>query len=168
MKLRIIIPVIFSALFLTTSASAQTPTATPGPAQLQPIQFPTVNAPTLIPSVTPPAIVATDVLPLSHIYNQLATTEANLRTLPEDIRQPNGFAALPNERNYVVFSYAKWLFSANIASEVFGPFDTIIIHMSVLIGIVLFLAAIYLVIFLVRFALRFIVWLISQVLKLIP
>jgi hypothetical protein len=152
--MRVKLIVLIFVLALAGSVSAQTATSTPPP--------------TLI--VVTANIQLT--LPRSDMYRSVATAAANVNRLPEQIKGSgtSGNNIVPSTSGAgQLFSYTKWLISANSAQELLGatlaPFG---INIGILLLLVVALTGVY---FLVNFAvliIKAIIWVINQVLKLIP
>lgn len=145
-------------------------TATPPPKPTkyinQPI-FPEIASPTPIATATPLNLMGTAQVPSDQIYNYLATAQANVVQAPEDLRNP-GVPVVPAEDGSEIFGYVKWITSANVGAEVFGPFGVIPSHIGALILLLVVLVSVYLLVYLIGFILRFVNWLISRILDIIP
>ncbi len=140
-------------LIIAGSVSAQTATPTPSP--------------TFPPTPTVDIVIT---VPRSDMYRSMATAAAQVNQLPEQIRAagPNG-SALPNADAGPLFGYAKWLFSGNTAQELLGrTLAPIGLNLFVVFVLVATLTAIYFLINFIVLILKAIVWIINQILKLIP
>ena len=129
--------------------------------------FEPVPSPTPIATATPLNLQATAQLPTDLVYTYLATTEGNLQSAPVDLRNP-GVPVVPTQTGAEFFGYVKWITSANVGEEVFGPFGLIPNHIGALMLLMIVLVSVYLLIYLVSFILRFVNWLVSKALDLIP
>lgn len=135
--------------------------------QLTPIPFEPIPSPTPIPTSTP-IPVTTPQLPTENLINGLATAENNLNQVPENLTNPSGQPLLPANNGATVFSYARWLFSAPVGRELFGPFALIFDSIAAVLTVLIVLALIYVAIQVAVLLVRFIVWIVTNVLKLIP
>lgn len=137
---------------------------------MQPIPtLPSVPVPTAIPTSTPMATMSADDIPRNAIYTFLATAAANVNSLPDDISAPGGAVVLPNVDARQVFAYGKWLFSINTVQELLGiTFSPVGLHLFAIFTLIVILASIYLVVNLVVLLIKGIVWIVQQVLRVVP
>lgn len=124
--------------------------------------IPPLASPTPIATVEPFNMQATIAVPESEVYNYLATANANIQSVPDDLSSP-GVAVLPSENGNELYGYAKWIVSGAAAGEVFGPFGLVITHVGAIMTLVIFLAIVYVIIFLVTLIIRFVSWIIRKV-----
>lgn len=108
----------------------------------------------------------------SDLYRAMATAAFNVNEMPEQIRAngQNGQSVLPSMDGAAqLFGYAKWLFSANTAQELLGrtlaPLGEMLFR--ILVSAVA-LVAVYIVIRLVSLIIKAVIWVINQLLKLVP
>lgn len=137
---------------------------------IDPIPITPIFSPTPYPTMTPGAptpFLSTPVMPPSGgLIDFLATAERGLQDGENQMATAN--AALPTQNSRLFIGYAKWIVSPTTAQEVFGPFAPIIAVIGTVIVILLVLALVYLFITIAVLIIRFIIWIITQVLKLIP
>lgn len=124
--------------------------------------FEPLASPTPIATVEPVNLGGTLEVPESEVYNYLATANANVQSVPQDLSDP-GIAVLPAENGGELFGYAKWVTSGAAAAEVFGPFSLIVTHLGAAITLVIFLAIVYVAIFLATLIIRFVTWIIRKI-----
>jgi hypothetical protein len=168
MNLKLLIA--FCCLMLAVPVLAQTNTPTPSPTPTPGFALPSfgsIPSPTPVATSNPVVIEATIEIQSGPIYNYLATVEHNLSAAPADITNP-GLPVVPSETGIQLFGYIKWLISSGTGDQLLGPFGSMTPHFAAYITLVVFLATIYFLVFVVRFLLRFVVWVITQILKLIP
>lgn len=137
---------------------------------MQPIPtMPLVPVPTAIPTSTPVATMDADDIPRNAIYTFLATAAANVNSLPDDVSAPDGAVVLPDTDGRQVFAYAKWLFSGATAQELLGiTFSPVAIHLFAGLTLIVILVSIYLVVNLVVLLIKGVIWIVQQVLRVVP
>lgn len=148
-----------------------TPTLTPSPTTVPAMPVPTfdlIASPTPVSTNAAATLEPSSGLPLNEVYNYLATAYVTLHQAPEDVTAPGGVSILPDVQLGTLFGFVKWLFSPPTADALLGPFSGLMIHFVAYFLAVLFLTNIYLIVFVVRFLIRFVVWIYTQVTKLIP
>lgn len=126
-----------------------------------------IPSPTPIATATPMNLQGTVNAPTDLVYNYLATTESSLNEVPTDLRNP-GMPVVPAEDGSELFGYIKWITSANIGDEVFGPFGVIPAHIGALLLMMIVLVSVYLIVHFIGYILRFVNWLIGKILDIIP
>ncbi len=106
-------------------------------------------------------------LPDFEMLEDLLEVDIDLAGIDGSLLAPNGSPLLPGETGAVVFSYAKWLMSANAANSIFGPFAPVISHLSIYIAARMALFAVYVVIYAAVYIIRWIVWIFKLVMQII-
>ena len=108
----------------------------------------------------------------SDFYKNMATAAAIVNRLPEQIQKagPNGqtlaeaFAGASQ-----VFGYIKWLFSPNSAQELLGrSLAPIGINVLVIFTMIVAMVAIYIGLNMAIYIVKLAIWLLNQILKLLP
>jgi len=148
MKLVIIVCLI---LLIAVPAAAQTdiPPTTAGVGEIKPTSTP-IN------------------LPIDPVNEMLATADGSLQGLPDDLSRPGGSTSIiPPDQGSLVYGYAKWLLSPNIANEVFGPFSGFVEHASIYVGMMLAMGGVYAAVYAIMYAIRWAEWLFNTILKIL-
>lgn len=126
-------------------------------------------AQTATPTPAPPQLLITATVPRSEMYQALATANANIQQMPQQIRDANGQRLVNTDNAQFVFGYAKWLFSTNTAYELLGQtFAPFGINLFLLLTITIILTSIYFLVWFVILILKAITWIVNQILKIIP
>src|SRR5688572_17525776 len=122
------------------------------------------------PTITPtPNVTLVLTIPRSDMYASMATAAANVNQLPDEIRRPGGQSLIPSPDVSQLFAWAKWLFSANTAQELLGEtLAPIGITLFIVMNFVVILTAIYFLINLIVLIIKGVIWIINQILKIIP
>jgi hypothetical protein len=103
-----------------------------------------VAAPLLAQETPTPLPTATAFpLPEAEMYQQLATQNALIATLPADIQRPAGANVVPQVTDYRFVAYARWLLSPAAADEWAGPFAATFSHIGVGMYMVFTLMVVY-------------------------
>jgi hypothetical protein len=106
------------------------------------------------------------------IYRNMATAAAIVQDLPEQIKNsgPNGQSladAMAGASQ--VFGYIKWLLSPNSAQELLGrSLAPVGINIMIILTMVIALTTIYIAINMAVYILKMAIWVVNQILKLIP
>lgn len=133
-------------------------------------------AQTATPTPTPTQIAITAniqlTLPRSDMYRSVATAAAQVNQLPEQIQAAgqNGQSIIPDTAGATqMFGYIKWLFSLNTAQELMGktlaPFG---VNVFIIFTLITVMTALYFLVNFIVLIVKGIIWVINQVLKLIP
>ena len=100
-----------------------------------------------------------------------ATNAANINALPSDPTRPGG-QAIPSVDLTQLFGYAKWLFSASTAQELFGrTLAPLAINVFIVLVLAISYSAIWLLINIIVLIIKVVMWivrLIIQMIELIP
>jgi hypothetical protein len=122
------------------------------------------------PTITPtPNVTLVLTIPRSDMYSSLATAAANVNRLPDEIRRPGGQSLIPSPDVSQLFAWAKWLFSLNTAQELLGQtLAPIGIELFIIMNFVVILTAIYFLINLIVLIIKGVIWIINQILKIVP
>lgn len=140
------------ALLIAGGVHAQTDTPTP------------TNTPTATPAIT---LVVT--VPRSDMYASMATAAANVNQLPDEIRMSAGQNLVPRPDLTRLFGMAKWLFSLNTANELLGrTLAPIGVELYIIFFFVIILTSIWFLINLIVLIIKGVIWIINQILKIIP
>lgn len=140
------------ALLIAGSVHAQTDTPTP------------TNTPTATPAIT---LVLT--VPRSDMYGSMATAAANVNQLPDEIRRAGGQNLVPSIDLTRLFAMAKWLFSFNTANELLGrTLAPIGVELYIIFYFVIILTSIWFLVNLIVLIIKGVVWIVNQILKIIP
>ncbi len=109
---------------------------------------------------------------LNAFYEQLREAADRINGLPDEIQKagPSGQKLSDTTAGVgQIAGYVKWLFSANSAQELLGKtLAPIGINVLVIFVMTVAMVAIYIAINIVVFTIKMIVWLVNQILKLIP
>lgn len=97
---------------------------------------------------------------------QMTDVLNQIQSLPDDIFEEVG---IESETATQLFSYAKWLFSANSANELLGPtLAPIGIYLYTVLGATILLAISWAIIRIALLIFRFVYFIIREVLRVIP
>jgi len=109
---------------------------------------------------------------LDNFYQQMRDAADQINALPDEIKKagPGGSTLIDATAGAAQISgYVKWLFSYNTAQELLGSdFAPIGVNILIVFTMTVAMIAIYIAINLVVFTIRMVVWIVNQVLKLIP
>lgn len=131
-----------------------------------PIDWPDLESPTpyQTPTIDPTAAAAaTVVLPQQEMLNELATVEGQVQALPTTIAAANGqiyyqgMPILPDEGGGQLWSYFKWA-SSTSGAAIFGPFQPVLIHLSVLILLALIGLLVFFLQIIISLIIKFVMW----------
>ena len=108
-------------------------------------------------------------VPEVEVYDYVATSAAKTNELPSDISRPiNNQSVVQTVDLTPLFSYMKWLFSANSAQELLGPtLAPLGLNLFVLFLITVIMITVYLLIFVISIMMKFAWWIINNILRLI-
>jgi len=122
--------------------------------------------PTDTPTITPTSYGS---VPDEELSNLMATQASNTNTLPDDISHPIGNQSIVQDVDLTpLFSYVKWLFSANTAQELLGPtLAPLGLSIFTLFLITVIMIAVYLVVFAITIGIRFYWWITNNILRLV-
>jgi hypothetical protein len=146
---------------MPTATPTDTPTITPTPTATTTLTPTSTFTPSATPTITPVFFPAED------LYVAIATANGEIIALPENLDEPQGVPQFPSGDGRQVFGYAKWLISANVADELFGPFAPIFFHSGMGIGAGMALVVIYGVVWIVVFGLRFAVFMFKLLMEVV-
>ena len=96
-------------------------------------------------------------LPLQEINESIATANAGISTIGEDLSAPGGSPLLPIVDGRELWGYAKWLVSPVGAEELFGPFSPIFVSIGFYLTVSIVLAGIYMTVLTGSIVIRFII-----------
>ena len=122
------------------------------------------------PTITPtPAVTLVLTVPRSEMYQSMATAAASVNQLPDEIRRPGGQSLVAQPDVSQLFGYIKWLFSLNTAQELLGPtLAPIGASLYIVMYFVVILTAIWFLMNLIVLIVKAVIWVINQILKIIP
>jgi len=118
-----------------------------------------------LPVAAQQATPAPPPLPTQEMFQQMATANASINTLPGDLTRPQGLPVVPNERGQQLFGYVKWLVSPASADEWAGPLAPPFYHAGVGLWMMFGLMSVYVAVYIIGNVGGWLAWLLDQARK---